>query len=85
MARRLYLIKKYDLFPVKEFELLKIENDDEFAAIINYVASKDSGQLCSNKLDLVPSLDHFLPKLKRPDSRTELGKFITVKNNPNFF
>ena len=43
MARRLYLLKKYDLVPVREFELLKIENDDEFTAIVNYMTSKDNG------------------------------------------
>ena len=70
MARRLYLLNKYDLFPVKEFELLKIESDDDFTAIVNYMTSKDNGQLSSNKMDFVPSLDHFLPKFKRSDAKT---------------
>ena len=40
MARRLYLLKKYDLMPLREFELLKIENDDEFEVLLNYMTSK---------------------------------------------
>ena len=69
MARRLYLLKRFNLMPVKEFELLKIENDDEFEAIVNYLTTKKasrSDEAEISQVDIVPSLNHFLPEQKRP-------------------
>lgn len=69
MARRIFMLKKYELMPVKEFELLKIENDDEFEAIVNFMSTKnthDPIQDKERKQDIVPSLDHFMPEKKRP-------------------
>ena len=40
MARRLYLLQRFTLMPVRELELLKIENDAEFEAIIQYLVSR---------------------------------------------
>ena len=70
MARRLYLLKRFNLMPVKEFELLKIENDDEFDAIVNYLTTKKTTSKSLkteiSQEDIVPSLNHFLPEKKRP-------------------
>ena len=40
MARRLFVMNKYDLMPVREFELLKIEDEDEFDAVTSYLNTK---------------------------------------------
>lgn len=63
MARRLYLMHKYDLVPQRELELIKIENDDEFKTVVDYLSSKTIATAGAPPLDdIVPSLDHFLPE-----------------------
>lgn len=71
IARRLFLFKKYDLLPARELELLKIENDDEFLAIVSYMTDvkKKTGSTGNNsdikRQDIVRPLDHFLPESRK--------------------
>ena len=48
MARRLYLLHRFDLMPKREFELLKTENDHEFEILVNYMAAKEKQKSQSN-------------------------------------
>lgn len=78
MARRLFLLQRFSLMPPREFELLKIENDEEFEAIIGFLTSKRDkttfADRNASKKDLFPSLDHFLPSHKRPHLLTSGGQ-----------
>jgi len=70
MARRVFLLKKYDLLTPKEYELLRIDNEDDFQKLLQMLSkaspdSADKAKLVASaidgrskrKQDIVPSLD----------------------------